>query len=44
MLYTEADIEASMDKIETVNFHEVKSVLKLVLWHENVTSGIKWNN
>ena len=23
MLYTDADIEASMDKIETLNFHQV---------------------
>ena len=27
MLYTEADIEASMEKIETLNFHQVINVL-----------------
>ena len=26
MLYTEADLEAAMDKIETINFHEEKEV------------------
>ena len=28
MLYTEADLEAAMDKIETINFHEEKEVRK----------------
>ncbi|XP_006786295.1 cleavage and polyadenylation specificity factor subunit 3 isoform X2 [Neolamprologus brichardi] len=27
MLYTETDLEESMDKIETINFHEVKELL-----------------
>ena len=26
MLYTESDLEAAMDKIETINFHEEKEV------------------
>ncbi|KAG7214990.1 hypothetical protein INR49_022906 [Caranx melampygus] len=26
MLYTETDLEESMEKIETINFHEVKEV------------------
>ena len=26
MLYTESDLEESMEKIETINFHEVKEV------------------
>ena len=26
MLFTEKDLEKSMDKIETVHFHEVKSI------------------
>ena len=26
MLYTEADLEAAMDKIETINFHEEKVI------------------
>ena len=26
MLYTDADLEAAMDKIETINFHEEKEV------------------
>ena len=27
MLYTESDLEAAMDKIQTINFHEEKEVL-----------------
>lgn len=27
MLYTEADLEASMEKIETINFHEERDVM-----------------
>ena len=26
MLYTDSDLEAAMDKIETINFHEEKEV------------------
>ena len=29
MLYTESDIENSMDKIETINFHQVQSLKTL---------------
>ncbi|GLH01328.1 hypothetical protein R5R35_007001 [Gryllus longicercus] len=32
MLYTEADLEASMDKIETINFHEEKDVFGIKFW------------
>ncbi|GAB6026543.1 Cleavage and polyadenylation specificity factor subunit 3 [Chamberlinius hualienensis] len=32
MLYTEADLEASMDKIETINFHEEKEVNGIKFW------------
>jgi cleavage and polyadenylation specificity factor subunit 3 len=35
MLYTEADLEASMDKIETINFHEEKDVLGIKFWAYN---------
>ncbi|XP_065168365.1 cleavage and polyadenylation specificity factor 73 [Atheta coriaria] len=35
MLYTEADLEASMDKIETINFHEEKDVLGVKFWAYN---------
>ena len=34
MLYTEADLEASMDKIETINFHEEKEVTGIVIFTE----------
>ncbi|CAG0887316.1 unnamed protein product [Darwinula stevensoni] len=32
MLYTEADLESSMEKIETVNFHEEKEVNGIRFW------------
>lgn len=32
MLYTETDLEESMDKIETINFHEVKEVAGVKFW------------
>ena len=32
MLYTEADLESSMEKIETVNFHEEKDVNGIRFW------------
>ncbi|XP_037082231.1 cleavage and polyadenylation specificity factor 73-like [Pollicipes pollicipes] len=32
MLYTEADLEATMDKIETINFHEEKDVRGVKFW------------
>ncbi|KAK6490086.1 cleavage and polyadenylation specificity factor subunit 3-like [Huso huso] len=32
MLYTETDLEESMDKIETINFHEVKEVAGITFW------------
>lgn len=35
MLYTESDLEASMDKIETLNFHEEKDVLGVKFWAYN---------
>ncbi|XP_076267356.1 cleavage and polyadenylation specificity factor 73 [Rhynchophorus ferrugineus] len=35
MLYTEADLEASMDKIETINFHEEKDLLGIRFWAYN---------
>ncbi|XP_049828372.1 cleavage and polyadenylation specificity factor 73 isoform X2 [Schistocerca gregaria] len=35
MLYTEADLEASMDKIETINFHEEKDVYGIKFWAYN---------
>ncbi|KAG8228295.1 hypothetical protein J437_LFUL007013 [Ladona fulva] len=35
MLYTEADLEASMDKIETINFHEEKDVFGVKFWAYN---------
>lgn len=35
MLYTEADLESSMDKIETINFHEEKDVLGVKFWAYN---------
>lgn len=35
MLYTEADLEASMDKIEVVNFHEEKDVGGVRFWCYN---------
>ncbi|KAL3285800.1 hypothetical protein HHI36_000323 [Cryptolaemus montrouzieri] len=35
MLYTEADLDASMDKIETINFHEEKDILGIKFWAYN---------
>lgn len=35
MLYTEADLEASMDKIEVINFHEEKDVMGIKFWAYN---------
>ncbi|CAB3379128.1 Hypothetical predicted protein [Cloeon dipterum] len=35
MLYTEADLESSMDKIETINFHEEKDVMGVKFWAYN---------
>lgn len=35
MLYTESDLEASMDKIETINFHEEKDVMGVKFWAYN---------
>ncbi|CAB1437563.1 unnamed protein product [Pleuronectes platessa] len=32
MLYTETDLEESMEKIETINFHEVKEVAGIKFW------------
>ncbi len=32
MLYTETDLEESMEKIETINFHEVKEVSGIKFW------------
>ncbi|ETN59132.1 cleavage and polyadenylation specificity factor [Anopheles darlingi] len=35
MLYTEADLEASMEKIETINFHEERDILGVRFWAYN---------
>lgn len=35
MLYTESDLEASMDKIETINFHEEKDIMGVKFWAYN---------
>lgn len=35
MLYTESDLEASMDRIETINFHEEKEVGGIKFWAYN---------
>lgn len=35
MLYTESDLENSMDKIETINFHEEKDVFGVKFWAYN---------
>lgn len=35
MLYSEADLEASMDKIETINFHEEKEIMGVKFWAYN---------
>lgn len=35
MLFTEADLEASMEKIETINFHEERDVMGVRFWAYN---------
>lgn len=35
MLYTEVDLEASMEKIETINFHEERDVMGVRFWAYN---------
>ncbi|KAG5321931.1 CPSF3 factor, partial [Pseudoatta argentina] len=35
MLYTESDLETSMDKIETINFHEEKDMFGIKFWAYN---------
>lgn len=35
MLYTDADLEASMEKIETINFHEERDVMGVRFWAYN---------
>ena len=35
MLYTEQDLETSMDKIETINFHEEKEINGIKFWAYN---------
>lgn len=35
MLYTESDLEGSMDRIETINFHEEKDVRGVRFWAYN---------
>lgn len=35
MLYTESDLEGSMDRIETINFHEEKDVRGVKFWAYN---------
>ena len=35
MLYTEQDLETSMEKIETLNFHEEKEVNGIRFWAYN---------
>lgn len=35
MLYSEADLEASMEKIETINFHEERDVMGVRFWAYN---------
>lgn len=35
MLYTESDLEKSLDKIETINFHEEKDVGGVKFWAYN---------
>lgn len=35
MLYTESDLESSMDRIETINFHEEKDVQGVKFWAYN---------
>ncbi|XP_077293002.1 cleavage and polyadenylation specificity factor 73 [Arctopsyche grandis] len=35
MLYTESDLESTMDKIETINFHEEKEIQGVKFWTYN---------
>jgi cleavage and polyadenylation specificity factor subunit 3 len=35
MLYTESDLESSMDRIETINFHEEREVRGVRFWAYN---------
>lgn len=35
MLYTEADLQKSMDKIETINFHEEREIGGVKFWAYN---------
>ena len=35
MLYTDSDLEAAMDKIEVINFHEEKEVAGIKFWCYN---------
>lgn len=35
MLYTEADLQKSMDKIETINFHEEREIGGVRFWAYN---------
>lgn len=35
MLYTEADLQKSMDRIETINFHEERDVGGVRFWAYN---------
>lgn len=44
MLYTEADLEASMEKIETINFHEERDIMGVRFWAYNGESyGRIWD-
>jgi len=43
MLYTEKDIESSMDKIETINFHQVCCVSSTTYTQENIQNGVQPN-
>lgn len=45
MLYSEKDLEKSMDKIETVNFHQVSECLCVLVDCEHVMlgSGCEWD-
>ena len=39
MLYSEKDLEKSMDKIETVNFHQVRD-REVMEWRVNLMLGV----
>ena len=43
MLYTEQDLETSMDKIETINFHEEKEVNGIKFWWASCRSLFNLN-